>query len=298
MSQARSYIDAFTRGEDFSPPSKGLVSGGQPDPAAVALLEQALVRASPAVTENIVALLVDVGLATDPLQPKGAEVLRHPRILEILAWVARRGAADLGREAATSALRKLVTPADLAPFGDGFAAALDAEPTEEAFLLVAKAKPQAAKPVVERLVRSPQWKGVEEARIAHAALGAEDVEDEFLRLATDAERAGDGKALARALGSLALIGTPRSLRAVAERLRTPLTISIPGAFEKSVRLSVLEALLYAFPDQPELYPNNIIEESDYTAAEAVCTRLLGVRYQQPPPPFLTIRGAPIPLVEP
>lgn len=296
--RAQRYIDAFERGEDFSPPAEGLTTGGQPDPAAIQLLDQTLRTASPAVTESIVALLVDVGLGTDPLQPKGAEVLRHPEIIAVLARVASRGHVDLGREAASSALRKLVRADDLAPYGDGFTRALELSPSEEAFLLVAKAKPPQAKPVVEHLVAQPEWKKEEAARIAHAALGATHVEDELLERLVDAEQANDAKAVAHALGSLALVGTPRSLVAIAERLRTPLTISIPHAYEKSLRLNVLEALLYNYPDQPELYPNNIITEADYTAAEQFCTKTLGVQYTQPPPPFLTYRGAPIPLMQP
>jgi hypothetical protein len=65
--------------------------------------------------------------------------------------------------------------------------------------------------------------------------------------------------------------------------------------EKSVRLSTLEALLYNFPDQPVLYPNNIIDASAYTAAEQFCIATLGVTFTTPPPPFLTYRPFPIPL---
>lgn len=290
---AQEYIDAFRRGEDFTRPSTGVIVGGQPDGGALQLLGQELAVANPSVRENIVALLVEVGLRTDPLTPKGAEVLRHPQIIALLAG-AGLAKPDLGREAAMDALRKLVTQTDLARFEDAFVKALGDAPTEEVFLLVAKAKPQKAKVLVDRLAALPEWKDMEAAKIARAALGAKDVEDEFLAAA---DTAADGNALARALGPLAMMGTPRSLKAIAERLRTPLTIHIPGAFEKSVRLNVLEALLYNFPDQPVLYPNNIIHEADYTAAERFCTQTLGETYKTPPPPFLTYRGYPIPLAQ-
>ncbi len=294
MSNAQDYITAFKRGEDFTPPATGVIVGGQPDGAALKILGQELTVADPSVRENIVALLVDMGSRTDPLQSRGAEVVRNSQIIELLAN-AGLTRPDLGREAAMDALRKLVTQPDLAIFGDAFTKALEDTPTEEAFLLVAKAKPQKAKAVVDRLAVLPEWKDVEAVKIARAALGAKDIEDEFLSAAADAEAAADGKTLARELGSLALVGTPRSLKAIAERLRTPLTIHIPGAFEKSVRLSVLEALLYNFPDQPVLYPNNIINEADYTAAERFCTKIFGVTYRNPSPPFMTYRGYPIPM---
>jgi hypothetical protein len=288
---AQDYIAAFQRGEDFTPPSIGVIVDGQPDRAAIQLLGKELAVANPSVRENIIALLVDMGQRTDPLTPKGADVLRHPQIIALLAG-AGLAKQDLGREAAMDALRKLVTRPDLGRFEDAFVKALDETPTEEAFLLVAKAKPKKAKELVDRLAKLPEWKEVEAAKIARAALGDNDVEDEFLAAA---DAATDGKALAQALGSLALMGTPRSLKAIAERLRTPLTIHIPGAFEKSVRLNVLEALLYNFPDQPVLYPNNIIAEADYTVAEYFCIKTLGVTYTDPPPPFLTYRGYPTPL---
>jgi len=289
--KAQEYIDAFRCGEDFTPPSIGVFSGGQPDESSLQILGKELDVANPSVRENIVKLLVDMGKRTDPLTPKGADVLRHRQIIALLAG-AGLAKPDLGREAAMEALRKLVTRPDLARFEADLVKVLGDAPTEEAFLLVAKAKPQKTKVLVDRLSKLPEWKEVEAAKITRAALGDKDVEDEFLAAA---DAATDGKALAQALGSLALIGTPRSLKAIAERLRTPLTIHIPGAFEKSVRLNVLEALLYNFPDQPVLYPNNIITEADYTAAERFCIKTLGVTYTDPPPPFLTYRGYPTPL---
>jgi hypothetical protein len=288
---AQEYIAAFKRGEEFAPPAGGVIVNGQPDSAALKVLGQELSVANPAVREKIVALLVDIGLQTDPLKPKGTEVLRDPQIIALLA-TAGLSKPDLGRQAAMEALRKLVTQRDLAGFDDAFVKVLENAPTSESFLLVAKAKPQKAKDLVDRLTSSAQWKDVEAAKIARAAFGARDVEDQFLAAAAAAR---EGKALAKSLGPLALIGTPRTLRAIAEFLRTPLTIHIPGAFEKSVRLNVLEALLYNFPDQPIFYPNNIIKDADYAAAENFCIRTLGANYSTPRPPFMTVRGYPIPL---
>ncbi len=288
---AQDYIAAFNRGEDFTRPLTGLLIAGQPDGAALQVLGQELAIASPTVREKIVALLVELGLQTDPLSPKGAEVLRNQQIIELLAG-SGLAKADLGRNAAIEALRKLVTPSNLGRFEEVFVKTLLSAPTEGAFLLVAKAKPRSEIELVDRLARSAKWKEVEAAKIARAALGANDVEDEYLAAA---EAAPDGKAFAKALRPLGLMGTPRSLKAIAERLRTPLTIDVPGAYEKSLRLNVLEALLYNFPDQPVLYPNNILTEADYTAAERFCIRTFGVAYPNPPPPFMTYRGYPSPL---
>jgi hypothetical protein len=290
---AQEYIAAFERGDDFTPPSTGLIVNGQPDLAALEVLGRSLATADASAREKIVRLLVDLGRRTDPLTPRGADVLRHPKILELLAGPGL-AKPDSAREAAMDSLRHLGTFPDLKHFGDSFMKALTDAPTEEAFLLVAKAKPSVGKDRVERLASLPEWKSVEAAKIGRAALGDKDAEDTFLADASKAEETSNGRMLADALSKLGLIGTPRALRAIAERLRTPLIFEIPGAFEKSIRLDVLQALLYNFPDQPELYPNNIISEADYTVAEHYCERTLGVKYTVPPPPFLTYRGYPSP----
>ncbi|MCU0577733.1 MAG: hypothetical protein MUD15_13075 [Desulfobacterota bacterium] len=290
ITDAHDYIDAFRRGENVRGPLAGLITNGRPDGTALEVLGRGLADSDAQAREKIVDLLVQIGLETDPLTPEGAEVLRDRRIIAILSGPGL-AKADLGREAALDALRKLVTPGDLAPFEDAYVKSLIDEPCEEAFLLVAKAKPVEQKVLVESLARSSEWIEEEAARIARAALGAKAIEDEYLAAV---DTAADGRELAMALGPLALMGTPRSLKALAGLLRSPLVIHVPGLFDKSVRLNVLDALSYNFPDQPVLYANNIITEEDYTAAERFCTSALGVTYTTPPPPFMTLRGYPFP----
>lgn len=288
---AQDYISAFERGEEFRPPSKGVFTNGRPDDGALEVLGKKLEVGSPSVRENIVKLLIDMGRSTDPLTARGAEVLRHPQIIALLAGpgLAR---LDLGREAAMGALRKLVPPRDLAPVGALLKNALAKAPTEEALLLVAKAKPAGADDIVEKLRSLPRWQRVEALRIAHAALGSTADEDQFLAAAAAATT---GEDLAMAVGPLGLIGTPRSLKLLGELLRTPLSIEIPGSMPggvKSVRLNVLDALLYNFPEQPALYPNNINQDADYRTAERFCTSALGVTYKDPPPPYLKYGNLP------
>lgn len=288
---AARYIDSFQRGEQFSPPAKGLIVNGQVDTAALQILGNGLATEGGEVREKIIELLVSVGQQVDPLTARGTIVLRHPQIIELLVYPGMIK-ADLGRNAAMDALRKLVLASDLQRYGAIFTKALDDFPSEDAFLLVAKAKPQPAKVVVDKLMLLPTWKNLEAARIARAALGDVAVENEFLA-AVDA--AHEPEALAHALGSIALIGTPRSLKVLAEQLRTPLIIDKPGAFKKSVRLDVLEGLLYNFPDQPVLYPNNINNDQDYAAAESFCSNTLGAVYNSPRPAFMKYGVVPFPM---
>jgi hypothetical protein len=291
---AEDYVAAFKRGESFSSPSKGVFANGQPDESALKVLADELPKGDPGVRESIVKLLADMARTSDPLTPKGADVIRNKRILEILAGPGL-AKPDMGREAAMEALRKYALARDLAQFEREFTNALAEEPTGEAFLLVAKAKTQKAKELIERLIEQPKWQDMEQAKIARAALGSKEDEDNFIIAATAAAAKG-GPAFADAIIPLKLMGTQRSLRFLAEHLRTPLLIDIPGhgpgRSVKSARLDVLEALLYNYPDQPVLYPNNINQNEDYRNAERFCSETLGVVYKDPPPPFLTYGNIP------
>lgn len=291
VTAAQQYVTAFRSGEAFNRPAKGVTHDGQIDAEALALLSRELEGSAPEVREKIVGLLVDAAVQADPLTRSGAEALRDPQVIAVLAGPGL-GRVDVGRDAALDALRKLATPRELARHGTRFVRSLEEAPTSDGFLLVAKAKPQGAQPLVTRLAQLPPHAGTEAARIALAALGAKDIESQFIAAV---QAAADGPALARSVGPLGLIGTLRSLQVVALQLRTPLTIHQIGAFEKSVRLNVLEALYYNFPDQAVLYPNNILNPASYAAAEDFCIKTLGVQYTTPPPPFLTYRGYPIPM---
>ncbi|MFO7613395.1 MAG: hypothetical protein R6W71_02015 [Bacteroidales bacterium] len=290
---AYNYINAFKLGEPFYPPSEGLIVDEKPDSMALWILGKELAISEPGVREHIVALLVDVGVSSDPLQAEGAEVLRNQQITEILVG-SGLVKSDIAREATLDALRKLMTQTDLARYEAEFIKALEKKPTEEMFLLIAKARLPKAKTLVDSLARSQTWKDSPAAKIALAAMGDTEIENGFLDAAETARNESNSQAFIDALGTLSLTGTQRSLIYIANQLRTPLVFEVPGAFRKSVRLNVLEALLYNFPDQPVLYPNNIVEEEDYTAAEEFCTRKLGVTYTTPPPPFMTYEGFPIP----
>lgn len=295
MSQsAQDYIAAFKRGDDFTPPAKGVFVNGQPDDGALQVLGKELATADPNVREKIVLLLVDMGRISDPLTPRGADAVRHRGILDLLAGPGL-AKPDLGREAALEQLRKRANQGDLARYETAFTNALAEEPTNEAFLLVAKAKSQKAKDLVERLIKLPRWENLEAAKIARAALGSKEDEDQFLAVLAAAK---DGAALEKALRPVGLIGTPRSLRVIAELLRTPMTVEVGGSSEginlKSVRLSVLDALAYNFPEEPSVYPNNINYDEDYRNAERFCTDRLGVVYKTPPPPFFKYGSFPQP----
>lgn len=265
---------------------------GQPDPASLSRLSQELATGNDFVRLNVVALLVDVGLQVDPGRPAGTEALRNTDIIAALVngGLSRR---DSAREATMDALRKLARPADLSAWAERFVKTVTERPTKDGLLLLAKAKAMGAKSLIDDLALSAEWQKQESLQIVQASLGDKAREDEFVRQVAQAHDAKDSRAFMQALAPLAMIGTRTSLSSLARYLRTPLTFLVPGSMERSMRLSVLETLMYYFPDRPEFYPNNIRTEADYQAAEAICTRELGVVFDMPVPPFMTYRPFPI-----
>jgi hypothetical protein len=302
---AESYIEAFKRGEKFTEPSEGLVSGGKITFQAVEVLGKALAVEGNDVREQIVALLWDVSKRTNPEHPYE---LRDP---EIIALFAGPGLAkpDFAKGNAMGGLLH-VMPAQLKRYGEAITRALEAEPEENAFLLVAHAKVFQAKEIVERSA----WDStsfVKEARIARAALGNTEVEDEILKEVRRMEEAGDVEALILGtyplgmrypLDTLARIGTRRSLITLAKFMRSPLEREVGhmGMGLESIRLYVMDALKIAFPNQADKLLSRYYVESDadYRAVEDFCVRELGVSYEgMPRPEFLTEIAAPTPIQE-
>ena len=295
---AENYVAAFRRGEKFNAPSQGMLSGGQLDPQAAAVFGKALAEEGSDVREQIVLLLRDVAKRANPGHPSE---LRDP---EIIALFAGSGLAkpDRARSRAIGSLLHAM-PARLQKYGNAFARALEVEPEYLAFLLVAHAKAFQAQSIVER----SKWDTTAFAdvvRIARAALGNMEVEDEFLEAVRRAEEAGDAERLAQGphvlLNPLGRIGTRRSLRAVAKFMRSPLELVVghQNLGRKSIRLAAMAALKFAFPDQADtlLHEGNIRSDNDYQAVEDFCIRELGVSYEgMPRPRFLTTSPSPAPM---
>jgi len=84
------------------------------------------------------------------------------------------------------------------------------------------------------------------------------------------------------------IDTKTSRVALASQLRTPLIVERPTVFRRSVRLDVIQALSYDFPDQPVFWQENIRSDEDYARAEQFCAGRLGAKWNAPRPPFLTV----------
>lgn len=290
LQAAEAAVAQFRNGGQYQPPPRAFI---KEDKLLVEELEPfgpALRREPGPVREQIVRLLADAGKRSDPMYTVGGQMIRQPRIIAMLAGdgIAH---ADLGREAALGAMQQYVPGELLKPYGKVLTNDLKERPGTTAFLLIAKVKPPEAVPVVRKLMTAPRWPKELNARVAAAALWDKDIEKEFIDRFREA---ADPKEKARLAKILGWIGTDAALRALADAMRTDLVIEMPRVSRRSVRLDVLAALSYNFPDQQVLYESQLLDEEGYDQAEAFCVKRFGTKWDTPRPPFLTIMGFPIP----
>ena len=239
--------------------------------------------------ERLVNGLADVGRLGDPLHQQGVKLLRDPGAIAVLVeeGLKRAGTA---RDAALDALLEGVPPPMLKPHGQALAADLKARPGTTALLVAAKAKPAEARPVVEALAP-----GDEAVEIARAALGDAAVEQRFIREFLDAREPKRKAALSKTLGH---VGTPAALKALASEMRTDLVVEMPRVLRRSVRVDIVAALSFAFPDKPFLWDNAVTDDAGYARIEAFCEQTFGTRWTKPRPAFLWIQGFPADFARP
>ncbi|MEW6370431.1 MAG: hypothetical protein AB1584_05800 [Pseudomonadota bacterium] len=290
------FVDDSESGE--SGLSSVLAGNQHNDTANLRILRKDLAAGAPQVRENVVKLLEKIGLEADLPSPDKFPVIRNRAIIEALL-IEGFVKDDAASDAAATILREQCLPSDLAAFGDIYLKSLQAQKGEYLYL-VAKAKIGAARPYVDVLARSEKWRRDEEAlkviKIAQAALGNTEIEDEFIQATAEAERkappapanrfydvgsAKDGKQIAASLATLGLIGTRRSLLTVCAYLRSPMKTYVPNHRERSIRYDALDALRYNYPDERLLYRPTTLDE--WAAAEAFCTRTVGAVFDGPTP---------------
>lgn len=291
MSPAETAIERFRKGQRYQPPPNDFLSSGQILEPALEPFGPALRRESGPVREEIVRLLADLGKRADPLYLSGGQLIRSSHILSLLV---NEGLSkdDQASEASLTALQELAPASLLQPYGKALTKELEVHPGTTLFLVIAKAKPAEAAPLVRKLMGTPRWSKALNARIAAAALGDSALEEEFAAVFTSAT---DGEEKARAARNLGLIGTETALRTLASGLRSDLVIDEPQRyFKRSVRVDILAALSYNFPEEMALFETQIHDDSGYERAERFCETRLGVTWNQPRPPYLKIRGYPIP----
>ena len=290
VKQATAVIEDLQKGHEYRRGADSFLSGGAVDASALAALAHALAAADEPVREQLVRLLVAVGEEADPLHAKGIPIIRDRNVIDLLI---REGLRMPGpaRDFALDSMEELVPREPLAGHGRALTEDLAQHPGASALLVVAKAKPPQAVPVVAKLAASSAWASKDELMIAQAALGNTRQEMPFVTRFVATRDPREKASLAKVLGQ---IGTPTALRALANEMRSDLIIEIPNVMQRSVRLDILAALARTYPEETFLYDNAIQDDAGYARVEEFLKRTLGTHWANPRPPFLTVRGFPHP----
>lgn len=288
MTPATEMLERLRRGERFRGAPAALINNGAPDQAALKLFVEALRNDGEAVREQVIKAVVALGRQLDPLQNAGGNLIRDRQIVSLLV---KEGLAKPGatRDAALEALQQSVPAELLKEHAAELTAQLKRQPDTTLLLIIAKAKLKEASATVEALGRTAAWSGEEATLIARAALGEKSVEEKFVRAFLETQDPEQKAQRARTLG---LIGTRAALQAVASELRNPLVIEMKMVMRRSVRLDLIAALSYNYPDKLFLFDNAILDDDGYARVEKFAEEEFGVRWEKPRPPFLTIQGFP------
>lgn len=281
-------IESFRDGEEFSGDLSDLIINNRPDKVVLDRCRGALAAEEEPVREQVIHLLAAIGKRVDPLFDKGGDMIRDRSIVTILVddGLRRQNAArDL-----TLNLLQYSVPADvLKGFGKQLADNLKRWPDATLLLVIAKAKSIEASETVDSLMEIPGWAKEKETQAAAAALGDREIEKEFIRRF---EEASDPREKADAALLLGYIGTKAALSALASGMRSDLVIEMPGVSRRSVRVFIIEALSYNYPEKTFLYDNAVNSDEDYAVIEKFCEETYGVQWKKERPPFLWIEGFP------
>lgn len=288
LTQVQEQIIKFRAGEEFSGDAQGYLVNGRPDAAVLAELRSALNREEEPVREQICRLLAGIGKSADPLFAKGGNIIRDRSVIGILAaeGLSRETSA---RDLCVGYLQDCVPAPVLGEFGKQLSGNLKMFPDTRLLLVIAKAKPPEAAETVDSLIKIPAWAKKPETMIAAAALGDREIEKSFIARFREATVPKEKADAARHLG---YIGTPAALAALADGMRTALVIEMEGVSRRSVRIFIIDALRYNYPDKTFLYSNAVNSDADYEVIEKFCEETFGTKWTTERPPFLWIEGFP------
>ncbi|GEM_PF-1507560 len=288
LPEIKELIKSFRSGEEFDGNAEPFIINGQPDSNALAEFRTALQKEDDHVREQIFHILAGIGKRIDPLFDKGGDLIRDRSIITLFI---REG---LSRKSSTrdyciDRLQYSVPAAILKEYGKQLSDNLRMWPDATLLLVVAKAKAPDAKEVVDSLMKISGWAQEIETRIAAAALGDMDLESTFIKAFQTATTPEEKKDAARYLG---FIGTPDALKALASDMRTDMVLEMTRVSKRSVRIFIIEALHYNYPDMTFLFDNAVNSDEDYARIEKFCEETFGITWTKERPPFLWIQGFP------
>jgi len=281
-------IERFRNGEEFDGSIDIYVTNGEPDAKAIERLARALRTGSEPVREQVAGALVALGRQTDPLYDAGGNLIQSAAIVEVLINDGLRKPGP-ARDYCLEALQWSVPVTILQQHSAAIVNNTRDYPDPTAFLVLAKMKTGAAASLVDSLAAEERWRRQEETMIAKAALGDEKLEAKYVSDFVDATDPKEKASLARKLG---FIGTEAALKALGGEMRSDLVIENPMVTLRSVRVDIVAALSYAFPDKSFLWDNAVLDDSGYERIEKFCEEKFGVEWKTGRPPFLWIQGFP------
>lgn len=288
LRQIDHQIERFRSGEEFDGRIDIYLSDGEPDAKAVERLARALRSESESVREQVAKTLVALGRETDALYSDGGNLIRNIMIIDVLVKDGLRGPGP-GRDYCLEALQWSVPASLLKPQAPGIVSNSADYPDPTALLVLAKMKAGGAEALIDSLATQERWRRQEETWIAKAALGDKEVEEKYITDFLSVTDAEEKASLARKLG---FIGTKSALKALGSEMRSSLIIEKPMVMVRSIRVDIVAALSYAFPERPFLWDNAVIDDGGYERIEKFCEEELGVEWKAERPPFLWIQGFP------
>lgn len=281
-------ITKIRGGESVRGDIQVFLAGGKLSPEAKEQFVAALRQAPEPQRERLVKALLAIGRMADPAYQPGGMLLRDPGVIEVLATEGL-SKPSTARDATIEALLNYVPVELLTPHGAAILGSLKASPDADSFLLVAKAKPAGARGVVVDYAADASWGKEEAVHIAMAAFGDTAEEQKIIKRFVDAPNPEEKGKRARALAE---VGTTTSLRALASEMRTDAIYEMKMTMERSIRVDIVAALSFAFPDKPFLWDNAVHDDAGYARIEEFCEKTFGIKWTKPRPPFLWIQGFP------
>ncbi len=282
---ASRIIEHFRNNQSTHRETDNLVKNGNIDEEALFILREGLARENQEVREKIIDLLKQLDKHTN----QGTSgTLSNDSIIRALAT---EGISkdDTASDKAIGILIARCTQKTLEKHNNNYIEALKERPGTYLFLIIAKAKPNKAKPVISELIKTEKWKNNTYAEIAAAALGDKIIEGKYIDAAKNATT---GEQLKSAINNLKYIGTRSSLQTVATFLRTPLVV---GPLKTSLRLEAIKALRFNYLEEDFLDPWEIESQDDYARVEKFAADVLDVHFSGPLPPFYKDTPLPTPL---
>jgi hypothetical protein len=100
----------------------------------------------------------------------------------------------------------------------------------------------------------------------------------------------DPPAKAELAKELGYIGTEKTLSALADDMRSDIIWDRPGVMMQSIRVFIVGAFHYNYPENPLFFDIAVQSDEDYASIEKFCEETFGTKWTKDRPEFLWIEG--------